>query len=119
MIINKVIRFTLPFIIAYLILGIMFIISGLSKPMLVSDNGEAKWSTGIPLNERSTRTQSMMIVNPVEDEHSNDGDCSLREGIAAASDNVSVDACQAGEEGSTDRIAFSVSGMIILNNNLQ
>ena len=53
-----------------------------------------------------------IVVNTLEDELNVDGDCSLREAIAASNNNTAVDACGSGGF-ATDTINFSVSGMNI------
>jgi CSLREA domain-containing protein len=62
-----------------------------------------------------TSPDAEIIVNTLEDEDNSDGDCSLREAIRAANDNIAVDACPAGDELITDTITFAVSGTIMLN----
>lgn len=62
--------------------------------------------------------EAAIIVNTLEDEDNSDGDCSLREAIRAANDNIPVDACPAGDEVITDTITFSVNGKIILDETL-
>jgi CSLREA domain-containing protein len=54
-----------------------------------------------------------IVVNTLEDEYNTDGDCSLREAIAASNLNSTVDACPGGDSG-PDSITFSVSGTIVL-----
>jgi CSLREA domain-containing protein len=68
--------------------------------------------------KKQAGTQSILSVTTLEDELNNDGDCSLREAIAAANDNAPVDACPAGEAVFTDTITFNVSGTITLNSQL-
>jgi CSLREA domain-containing protein len=62
--------------------------------------------------------EAAISVNTLDDEDNTDGDCSLREAIRAANDNVSVDNCPAGDEVFTDTITFSTSGTIILTEEL-
>ena len=56
-------------------------------------------------------------VTTLADELNIDGDCSLREAIAAANTNTNVDACLAGQT-LTDTITFQVPGMIIVTSPL-
>lgn len=60
-----------------------------------------------------------LVVNTLDDELNSDGDCSLREAIEAANDNIAVDACPAGEMGNVDEISFAVSGTITLTGQLE
>jgi CSLREA domain-containing protein len=57
-------------------------------------------------------------VDTLIDELNNDGDCSLREAITAANDNVPVDACPSGDGVLTDTISFNVAGTITLTEQL-
>lgn len=61
--------------------------------------------------------QTSIIVNTLEDEDTYDGDYSLREAIHAANNNITVDACPAGEV-ITDTITLSVNGTIMLNSQI-
>ena len=65
------------------------------------------------------RAASVLIVDTLADELNNDGDCSLREAIAAANGNIATDACPAGDAVISDTIHFSVSGTIVLTSQLQ
>ena len=56
-----------------------------------------------------------IVVNTLDDELNSDGDCSLREAVAAANLNAPVDACPAGDGIDTDTIKFEVSGTILLS----
>jgi CSLREA domain-containing protein len=60
-----------------------------------------------------------ITVNTTEDEDNNDGDCSLREAIKAASNNTSVDNCGPGSAG-PDTISFNLGGQatIVLTDEL-
>lgn len=58
------------------------------------------------------------MVNTLEDEWNGDGDCSLREAVTAADDNVPVDTCPAGDGLNPDTIRFSVDGTITLGSTL-
>jgi CSLREA domain-containing protein len=53
----------------------------------------------------------------IDDEDNEDGDCSLREAIKAASTNAAADECPAGGT-LPDEIIFSIAGTIELNNQL-
>lgn len=54
---------------------------------------------------------AFIIVNTLDDELNNDGDCSLREAVQAANTNVAVDACTAGHNtgGGLDVILFAAN----------
>ncbi len=56
-------------------------------------------------------------VNTLEDEHNNDGDCSLREAVSAANTDQPVDGCMAGGVLS-DTIDFEVQGIISVTSQL-
>lgn len=58
---------------------------------------------------------ALIIVNTLDFELNNDGDCSLREAIQAANTNVAVDACPAGHAMIPDAIYLAVSGSILVN----
>ncbi len=62
--------------------------------------------------------QASIEVNTLEDELNGDGDCSLREAVTAATDNMAVDACPAGDSAATDTITFSVAGTITVSSQL-
>src|SRR4030042_1787029 len=98
---KKIIRFSIPFIAACLMLGMIFFMVGASN------------HTAAALS--SSSTEGGILVTTLDDELNTDGDCSLREAITAANDNSVVDACPAGDAVITDTITFSVSGMITLN----
>ena len=113
----KFIRLVIPFILAFLMLGMMFFLAGTSSPANATKATELKrW--GLVLTKKSVQTQATLIVNTLEDELNNDGDCSLREAITAANINIPMDACPGGETDSPDTITFVVSGTIILNSQL-
>jgi CSLREA domain-containing protein len=61
---------------------------------------------------------SEIVVDTLDDELYDDGNCSLREAIAAANDNTSIDTCPAGQSSTLDRITFDVSGTITLTEQL-
>lgn len=59
---------------------------------------------------------STITVNTTSDELNGDGDCSLREAIASANNNVAIDTCVAGQAGSAgfvDQINLSVGAYSI------
>lgn len=115
---KTIIRLTIPIIFAFLMLGMIYFLAGTSSQALASRDSQTKSFPGTPLINKTVRTQATMIVNTTEDELNSDGDCSLREAITAANNNVSVDNCPAGESDFTDTITFVVSGTIILNSQL-
>ena len=49
-----------------------------------------------------------ITVTTLDDERNNDGDCSLREAVAAANTDTAVDACAAGETGEDDIVFGAV-----------
>ncbi len=74
-------------------------------------------SLGVALLMTVTAASANTItVTTLIDERNADGDCSLREAVEAANQNVAVDDCSAGEEG-LDEIVFNVTeagGSVIL-----
>ena len=94
---------TILFFSASLIVGIFLIASGKYGQVLATSPFSPKVS---------------MLVTTLDDELNNDGDCSLREAISAANNNISVDACPAGDDVYTDTITFNGSGTIILTSEL-
>ncbi len=57
-----------------------------------------------------------ILVNTADDELNGDGDCSLREAVAAANTNAAVDECNAGSSGSDpDTITLLVTGTMTLD----
>ncbi len=56
----------------------------------------------------SAASAATITVTTLDDERNNDGDCSLREAVAAANTDAAVDACQAGEAGE-DEIVFGTT----------
>ncbi len=80
------------------------------SPLLLAHAHERK-----PLFSVYGESSSAIMVNTLDDELNNDGDCSLREAITAANNNSSSDTCVAGSSGTTDTITFSVSGIITLS----
>ena len=69
--------------------------------------------TALPL----PASASNIPVNTLSDTDLADGECSLREAIVAANDNVAHNDCPAGT-GSSDRILLTVPGTILLGANL-
>jgi CSLREA domain-containing protein len=61
---------------------------------------------------------ALISVNTLDDENNNDGDCSLREAIAAANTNQGADGCPAGDSGS-DTIFIAISGTINVSSTIQ
>jgi CSLREA domain-containing protein len=59
-----------------------------------------------------------IIVDTLDDEIKADGDCSLREAIYAANQNIIADNCSSGQSSSTDTIRFEISGTIFLSEQL-
>jgi len=100
---NRIFRFSIPFISAILFLGMLIWMAGAYRHVVA---------------DSSSSTQNREIhVTTLADELNSDGDCSLREAIEAANTNTSVDACGSGGV-LTDTITFDVSGTILLNSQL-
>ncbi len=55
-----------------------------------------------------TASGTTITVDTIEDESTDDGDCSLREAIEAADTNLAVDKCKAGSAAEGDAIHFSL-----------
>jgi CSLREA domain-containing protein len=81
------------------------LMAALGLVLLVSPRTEAAIYTAI-------------VVDTLEDELNDDGDCSLREAIEAANTNTAIDNCPAGDGVMTDTITFQVAGTITLTDNL-
>ena len=60
----------------------------------------------------SSASAAFIIVNTVDDEFNNDGDCSLREAVRSANEDMSVDSCAAGL--GADDIFIAQTGTIML-----
>ena len=95
---NKVLRLTIPLGIALIMLG---------AGLLLVDASAAS-GAGV---------QGSLLVTTLDDELNDDGDCSLREAIQAATTNAAVDACGSGDAGE-DTITFAVAGTITLTEQL-
>ena len=116
---KKIIQLTIPFIFAFLILGMVFFLIGSSSQARASDDIKLKFQKRLMLTNKPVQLLSVLLVNTLEDELNSDGDCSLRGAITAANNNVPVDTCPAGEAVSIDTISFDVAGIILLNNQLE
>jgi CSLREA domain-containing protein len=103
---NKIVRISIPVLLATLFLGIFLILMGVSRQAQAS-NTQAALQGG--------KTRLELIVNTLEDELDSDGDCSFREAVAAANTNTPIDNCPAGSVDSQDRITFSAVGRIYLS----
>jgi CSLREA domain-containing protein len=68
--------------------------------------------------EQPQLPEAAIVVNTLEDELNNDGDCTLREAILAANVNTTVDACPAGDAVITDTITFDVVGTITVTSQI-
>ena len=101
---NKVLRLLIPFIVACLMLGMLI------------------WLAGVSIRVAAATSRSIhegaILVTTLEDERNNDGDCSLREAITAANDNIAVDACATGDAVITDTITFGMEGTITVTSQL-
>ncbi len=115
---HKVLRFSIPFIIAFLLIGVLFYFVGSSSQAMASNKSSLKWSSREAYAIKSVRSQSSLIVTTLDDELNSDGDCSLREAITAANDNTTVDECPAGDGVITDTITFDVDGIITVTTQL-
>ena len=100
---KKVMQFTIPFITACLMLGMLIYLAE------ASSLATAALSQSTP--------DGAILVTTLEDELNSDGDCSLREAIEAANNNTPVDACSTGDV-LTDTIIFDVIGTITVTNQL-
>jgi len=75
-------------------------------------------SSAMAKAEKPDNPQTGIVVDTLDDDGLIDGDCSLREAIAAANTNQYVDACPAGDDVITDTITFDVAGTITVTNQL-
>jgi CSLREA domain-containing protein len=98
---NKILRLSIPFIMACLCLGIVMYSARKASQATAASSG----------------IEGAILVTTLEDELNNDGDCSLREAITAANDNTHVDQCRKGGVG-TDTITFDVAGIITVTSEL-
>ncbi len=114
---NKIIQFTLPFILTFLFLGLFFQLFGASQNALAVANLDQKTAGDLYVIKKTGDIKSTLIVNTLADEMNIDGDCSLREAVEAANTNVPVDACGSGDA-LTDTITFDVAGTIVITNQL-
>jgi CSLREA domain-containing protein len=95
---NKILRFSIPIILACLFLGSFCYLVRASSRAIAAPS--------------PTISEGAILVTTLEDELNSDGDCSLREAIEAANTNTPVDACPAGDSVITDTITFDVAGTI-------
>jgi CSLREA domain-containing protein len=114
---NKSLRVSVPFILACLMLGVLFYLTGSYSQVLAAETSDPKSWVGKPLAVKQAQTQATLTVTTLEDELNNDGDCSLREAIQAANTNTYVDACGEGDV-LTDTITFAVAGTITVTSQL-
>jgi CSLREA domain-containing protein len=101
---KKIIRFSVSFVVAFLFLGMLF--------WLVRKSSQAA------SDPSQSAPEGSILVTTLDDDLNNDGDCSLREAIMAANDNISVDACPAGDAIITDTITFNMAGIITVTSQL-
>jgi CSLREA domain-containing protein len=97
---NKIIRISIPFMIAFLFISLLIWLAGASSQVTAAHS--------------LSTTEGAILVTTLEDELNTDGDCSLREAISATNNNTAVDACGTGDV-ITDTIAFDVEGIITVN----
>jgi CSLREA domain-containing protein len=101
---NKIMRFSIPFIAACLMLGMIYYLVEASRRVVAASS--------------PSTLEGMILVTTLEDELNSDGDCSLREAVTAANTNAPVDACLAGDAVLTDTITFDVAGTITVTSQL-
>jgi CSLREA domain-containing protein len=68
---------------------------------------------GISIGLGKAAPNSVIQVNTFTDELNSDGDCSLREAIQAANNNVAVDSCQSGSSESIDNIYLQTGTYVL------
>ena len=95
---KKFIQLAIPFIAAYMMLGMMISLERASSQAVAAPS--------------PSMSEGAILVTTLEDELNIDGDCSLREAITAANKNTVVDTCLAGDDVITDTITFDVAGTI-------
>jgi CSLREA domain-containing protein len=101
---NKIIRISVLLIIAFLFISILIWFAGASSQVTAAPS--------------LSTTEGAIHVTTLEDELNTDGDCSLREAITAANDNIPVDACPTGDAVITDTITFDMAGIIPVTSQL-
>ena len=100
---NKIVRISAPFMIAFLFISILIWLAGASSRVAAAPY--------------LSTTEEAILVTTLEDELNSDGDCSLREAIEATNTNLPVDACSSGDV-LTDTITFDVAGTITVTSQL-
>ncbi len=100
---NKIIRISIPFILAFLFIGVLIGLVGVSSRVAAAHI--------LSIHDGA------MLVTTLEDELNSDGDCSLREAIEAANENIAVDECSSGDI-FTDTITFDVAGVIAMTSQI-
>jgi CSLREA domain-containing protein len=116
---NKITRISIPFILAFLFLSSMIWLGEASShPLTIEDNISKTWNSKTP-GKQMDELQNTLLVNTLQDELNEDGNCSLREAIQAANTNTPVDDCGSGDGLITDTITFNISGVITVTDQLQ
>jgi CSLREA domain-containing protein len=100
---NRTLRFSIPIFLACILLGMMIYMAGVFNRVTAAPS--------------SSSPEGVLVVNTLEDELNTDGDCSLREAIRAANNNLPVDSCGSGNV-LTDTISFDLVGIITVTSRL-
>ena len=114
---NKIFRISVPLVFAILFISILFWLVGASSQVQASEITDSKLWKGKELAKKPTRIQISLLVTTLDDELNSDGDCSLREAIEAANENMFVDLCGSGGP-ITDTVTFNVAGTITVTSQL-
>lgn len=115
---KKFLHCSIPFILVWFLFGMLFFLVTSSHPVEASRSLIAKVWAGKEFSKLLDKPQTTLRVTTLEDELNEDGDCSLREVIEAANENISMDACGSGSPVLTDTITFDIEGTIIVTGQL-
>jgi CSLREA domain-containing protein len=100
---KKLIYILIPVFASYLLISVFYYSIGTSRASALTS---------------SPASLGAILVNTLEDELNNDGDCSLREALESANTNSEVDTCSSGDV-LTDTITFDIAGTIVVNSQLE
>jgi len=73
----------------------------------------------VPLLLAHQTAAALLVVNTLDDELNNDGDCSLREAVQSRNTNLTIDQCGAGQIFDPSEIFIDLNGVIELDSPLE